>query len=86
MRGGRPTPCSIAGTPPLYFENEWGLTRPDTVAETNYKVHSPAWGLGFQKLAQEAGVVCHVKYPGHPTEGYQDIWDFVVKELKAAAP
>jgi acetyl esterase/lipase len=71
------------GMPPLYFENEWGLARPETVTETNYQVHSPAWGLGFQKLAHEAGVVCYVKYPGHPTEGYQDIWDFVVKELKA---
>jgi acetyl esterase/lipase len=74
-----------AGTPPLYFENEWGLTKPETVEETNYKVHSPAWGVGFQKLAEKAGVVCHVKYPGHPTEKYQDIWDFIVKELKAPA-
>lgn len=71
------------GAPPLYFENEWGLTRPEGVEENNYKVHSPAWAVGFQKLAQEAGVVCHVKYPGHPTEGYDDIWDFIVKELKA---
>ncbi len=36
------------GVPPLYFENEWGLTQPKDVTETNYKVHSPAWGLGFQ--------------------------------------
>jgi BD-FAE len=74
------------GTPPLYFENEWGLTRPETVTEANYTVHSPAWAVGFQELARKAGVVCHVKYPGHPTEKYQDIWDFVVQELKAAAP
>jgi acetyl esterase/lipase len=74
------------GTPPLYFENEWGLTKPDDVAETNYKVHSPAWGIGFQKLAEQAGVVCHVKYPGHPTAKYEDIWDFIVKELKAPTP
>jgi acetyl esterase/lipase len=73
-------------TPPLYFENDWGLTRPEAVTETNYKVHSPAWALGFQKLARRAGVVCHVKYPGHPTEKYQDIRDFIVRELKAAAP
>jgi acetyl esterase/lipase len=72
------------GTPPIYFENEWGLTKPDDVAENNYKVHSPAWAVGFQKLAEKAGVVCHVKYPGHPTEKYQDIWDFIVQELKAA--
>jgi acetyl esterase/lipase len=71
------------GTPPIYFENNWGLTQPDNVKEMDYKVHSPAWALGFQKLAKEAGVECHVQYPGHPVEKYQDIWEFVVKELKA---
>ncbi len=70
------------GTPPLYFENEWGLTQPASVTEANYKVHSPAWAVGFKKLADNAAVVCHVKYPGHPTKGYQDIWDFIVQELK----
>jgi acetyl esterase/lipase len=74
------------GTPPLYFENDWGMTKPDKVTEPDYKVHSPAWSLGFQKLARMAEVVCHVKYPGHPTEKYQDIWEFVVKELKAKTP
>jgi acetyl esterase/lipase len=71
------------GTPPIYFENEWGLTQPEGIGETNYKVHSPAWAVGFQKLAEKAGVLCHVKYPGHPTQGYADIWDFAVRELKA---
>jgi acetyl esterase/lipase len=71
--------------PPVYFENNWGLTRPKNVTEADYKVHSPAWALGFQQLTDRAGVVCHVKYPGHPTENYNDIWEFIVKELKAAA-
>ncbi len=72
------------GTPPLYFENNWGPTRPEAAGgETDYNVHSPAWSLGFLELARKAGVACHVKYPGHPTEKYQDIWDFVVQELKA---
>lgn len=71
------------GTPPLYFENNWGLTRPESVAEMDYLVHSPAWALGFQGLAREAGVACFVKYPGHPSEKYDDIWDFLVRELKA---
>ncbi|QJW93997.1 alpha/beta hydrolase family protein [Frigoriglobus tundricola] len=71
------------GTPPLYFENNWGLTQPEKVTETDYKVHSPAWALGFQKLAEKAGVECHVKYPDHPTEKYQDTWDFIAKQLKA---
>jgi hypothetical protein len=56
------------------------------VYELDFLVHSPAWALGFRELAHEAGVACHVKYPGHPTEKYQDIWDFVVQELDAAAP
>jgi acetyl esterase/lipase len=69
------------GAAPMYFENEWGLTQPKDITEANYKVHSPAWALGFQKLAEKAGAVCHVKFPDHPTDGYKDIWDFIVKEL-----
>ena len=67
---------------PMYFENNWGLTQPATVTEMDYKVHSPAWALGFQKLAQQAGAMCLVKFPEHPTGGYQDIWDFLVQELQ----
>lgn len=71
------------GGPPVYFENNWGLTRPESVGEMDYLVHSPAWALGFQKLAREAGVSCFVKYPGHPSEKYEDLWDFLVRELRA---
>lgn len=71
------------GAAPIYFENNWGLTQPENVTEMDYKVHSPAWGLGFQKLAAQAGAVCHVKYPDHPTDRYQDIWDFIRQELLA---
>jgi acetyl esterase/lipase len=74
------------GTPPIYFENNWGLTKPEDVGESDYKVHSPAWGLGFQKLAKKASVVCYVKYPDHPSEKYKDIWDFILGELKAPSP
>lgn len=73
------------GVPPLYFENNWGLTQPDTVKGNDYKVHSPAWAVGFQKLAHAAGVTCYVKYPGHPSEKYRDTWDFIAQELKAAS-
>ncbi|MBS0208936.1 MAG: hypothetical protein JSS27_08290 [Planctomycetes bacterium] len=72
-----------AGAAPMYFENEWGLIKPDDIEEVNYKVHSPHWGLGFQKLALAAGAKCHVKYPGHPTEGYDDIWGFLKQNLKS---
>lgn len=70
------------GAAPIYFENNWGLTQPERVPEMDYKVHSPAWALGFQKLAQQAGVVCHVKFPDHPTDRYKDLWDFLVQELQ----
>ena len=74
------------GTPPIYFENNWGLTQPEDVKEMDYKVHSPGWGLGFRKLAQAVGVTCYVKYPGQPTEKYQDVWDFIIQQLTATAP
>ncbi len=70
--------------PPIYFENNWGLAKPDGVGEADYRVHSPAWSLGFQKIAHERGAVCYVKYPDHPTETYADIWDFLVRELKSS--
>ncbi len=70
-----------AGAAPIYFENEWGLTKPDEIEENNYKVHSPAWAVGFQKLGEKAGAKVYAKFPGHPTEGYNDIWDFIVKQL-----
>jgi acetyl esterase/lipase len=72
-----------AAAAPIYFENNWDLTRPADVAEADYQVHSPTWALGFQKIAQAAGAKCFVKYPGHPTDSYEDIWDFIRKELKA---
>lgn len=68
---------------PIYFENNWGLTQPEKVTVADYNVHSPRWALGFQKLALAAGVTCLVKYPNHPTEGYQDIWDYVTQRLTA---
>ena len=71
---------------PMYFENEWGLTKPADITQANYDVHSPAWAVGFQKLALATGATCHVKYPGHPTEGYDDIWNFIVKQLTAKTP
>jgi acetyl esterase/lipase len=71
---------------PMYFENEWGLTKPDAITQENYDVHCPAWAIGFQKIALAAGATCYVKYPGHPTEGYDDIWNFIVKQLTAKTP
>jgi hypothetical protein len=71
--------------PPIYFEYDWGLTKPDDIKETNYLVHSPRWGLGFQKMAQERGTVCYLRFPGHPSEKYKDMWDFMVRELGAGS-
>ncbi len=70
---------------PMYFENNWGLTQPDGISEADYKVHSPAWALDFQKLAQQAGAVCYVKFPDHPTDKYVDIWDFLIQTLNEPA-
>jgi acetyl esterase/lipase len=74
------------GAPPIYFENEWGLAKPDDVEERNYLVHSPRWALGFQEIAQKRGAACYVKYLDHPTDGYTDIWDFLLIELGTKKP
>ena len=72
-------------TPPIYFEYNWGLTKPAEVKEMDYRVHSPRWAVGFQKFAQERGAKCYVKFPGHPSEKYKDIWDFLIQQLGAEA-
>ena len=71
------------GTPPIYFFNSWGLVKPATTAEMEYKVHSPLWALGFQKLAEARGFTCYVNFPGHPSRMYNDMWDFLIKEMTA---
>lgn len=58
--------------PPIYFINNWGLTKPSDVKEKTYLVHSPQWAIGFQKLAQSRGATCYVQFPGHPPEKYFD--------------
>ena len=68
---------------PMFFENEWGLTKPDDITQNNYDVHSPRWALGFQALAADAGAKCAAKFPGHPADDVaKDIWDFVAKNLR----
>ena len=67
----------------MFFESEWGQTKPDDVTQANYDVHCPRWALGFQKLALAAGATCHVKVPGHPAdEAGKDISDFVSRRLR----
>ena len=51
----------------------------------NYLVHSPRWGLGFQKMAQDRGAVCYLRFPGHPSEKFADMWEFRVGELGAGS-
>jgi hypothetical protein len=70
------------GGPPIYFENNWGLTQPEGVAKIDYLVHSPRWALGFQKIAQERGVMCYVRFPDHPTQKFADLWEFLARQGK----
>jgi hypothetical protein len=52
------------------------------VGKVDYLVHSPRWGLGFQKIARERGVTCYVKFPDRPSEKFVDIWDFLARQGK----
>jgi non-ribosomal peptide synthetase component F len=71
-------------TPPIYFHNNWGLTKPADVKDADYLVHSPLWALGFQKLAESRGATVYVDFPGHPSEKYKDMWDFLVQQLNSS--
>jgi len=72
-------------TPPMFIENEWGLTKPDDpkITQANYQTHSPLWGIGLKKYVEQFGVTCYQKYLGHPSEKYKDLWDFLAKRLQA---
>jgi hypothetical protein len=70
--------------PPIYIEYTWGLTKPPKVTQQEYIIHSPLLALGFQKLARERGATCYVKFPGHDSERFRDMWDFLVEELNSA--
>lgn len=71
-------------SPPIYLQFSFGLTKPADVKEEPYFIHSPKWGLGFQKVAREQGAICYLKFPEHPSEKYTDLWDFMVAQLTAA--
>ena len=81
------SPDALVGkdSPPIYFEYTLGLVKPADVKEMPYLVHSPRWGLGFQKMARDRGAVCYLSFPGHPSEKFADMWDFMVRELGAGS-
>jgi hypothetical protein len=67
--------------PPIYIEYDWGLTKPADITDDNYRIHSPLLALGFQKLARERGATCYVRFPGHDSEKYKSVWDFLLQQL-----
>ncbi len=75
--------CADGACGGLEGGDEEGLTKPADVKEMPYLVHSPRWGLGFLKTAQERGATCYLRFPGHPSEKFTDMWDFMVRELGA---
>lgn len=57
--------------PPIYLSYNEPLPPPGEQAGPWKHVHSPLWGIPFQKLAEERGAECYLEYPGHPVEKYQ---------------
>jgi hypothetical protein len=63
--------------PPFYLDYGQTLRAPGTHPKSDALVHSPRWGLAFQKLAAERGVTVYVQFPGHPVDGYKGQWQFI---------
>jgi len=72
--------------PPIYFSYGHGMPASDSAPSTAALLHSPLWGVGFQKLAQARGVECYLQYPGHPAEKYGSISAFTLHQLGLSAP
>lgn len=67
--------------PPILFSFSQTLPKPGEHPPPAQLVHSPLWGVGFQKLAQAKGVECYLYYPGHPTEKYGTGLNFILHQL-----
>jgi acetyl esterase/lipase len=80
------SPAALLGpaNPPIYLA--YGHSLDEVKKDDNYYIHSPEWGVGFQKLAQEKGAVCLLQYKGQPAKGYEnrDRFDFLMHYLKAS--
>ncbi len=69
--------------PPIFLQ--YGASLDEPKKDHMYYVHSPAFGVGFQKLAREKGVVCYLSMKGHPAEGFNgDMVDFIIQNLNPA--
>ena len=81
------SPDWLAGkkSPPIYLSYSSGLIRPDSAKEQPYYIHSPKFGLGFQAVARKNGATCYVNFPGHPSEEYSNVWEFLISQLTASA-
>jgi acetyl esterase/lipase len=71
--------------PPFYLDYGQTLPAPGTNPTSGELVHSPRWALAFQKLAQERGATVYVHFPGHPSEKYKNIWEFIYDRLGVAS-
>lgn len=66
--------------PPIFLQFSHDLN--GTKKDKAFYVHSPGFGVGFQKLAKEKGVECHVAWKNHPAEGFKgDMADFNIQHL-----
>jgi acetyl esterase/lipase len=71
------------GSPPVFLQYNGSLVVPEQ-NQKNYFVHSPAFGVGFQKLAQEKGATCYLAYKDHPADRFPGTMvDFLIQHLTA---
>ena len=67
--------------PPFFLQYGQTLPAPGTTPTSSELIHSPRWGVAFQKLAKERGVQVDVQYPGHPPEHFKNMWEYLYHQL-----
>lgn len=83
----RLSPASLlsADDPPIYLYYGFSPDEPDQ--DENFHTHSPGFGIGFAKLAEERGAQCTLSYPGFgPAASREDILRTLVRTLIDSLP
>lgn len=72
-------------SPPIYLNYDSSPDDPNK--DGMYYVHSPSWGIEFQKLAISKGATCCLSYKNHSSEEYRgDYISFLVDKIGAKSP
>src|SRR5437870_10893383 len=82
VREYSPIELVTSDDPPVFLDYPSQDKPPVAGDEQKDPTHSAVYGIELEKKMKEVGVECVVTWPGHPSEKYKSIRDFLVTKLK----